>query len=481
MSLLNLSSFMTNGLLSSSRSQVFRIRHLFTGEQFALKKIQRASLFDHISDFSHLTHFISCGGCPNIVPILGFTMIRSRNDLKFIFTLCVMMELYEGSMEEEITKRRKRKEEQEGIVEGSDEGIYFSRVELIKMIRELLVALAYLQCKYGIAHCDIKPSNLLIDGKGGVFLSDFMDCYRKTEFSRPKFSSMNFVGTAEYMSPEQKKLFLGEVSVETMEEIDPWRSDVFSFGLTMLRIATLGISEPVERRLEMVEGRYGWEIRRLVEEMLEKDAGKRADFKELVEREEVRKLLGIMKEENEVGKEGGRGAKTVEIQEEEGEEEEEEGGKKELEVEKENNLKKIKIIMDDIGKMEEEVEKDEAEKKEKETIEKEERNHQEEGEKEEDEIFGRRVEEQQSRRNVSLIAKEMLETVVLLKSKKKFEEGMNKLKEIGKIIKKIEEENHKWKKAKKKEEKGMAKKLSLSSIGKSVRTLSISYSLESMH
>ena len=480
MSLLNLSSFMTNGLLSSSRSQVFRIKHLYTGEQFALKKIQRTNLFDHIADFSHLTHFISCGGCHNVAPILGFTMIRSRNDLKFIFTLCVLMELYEGSMEDEITRRRKRRDEQE---EGNEEeGAYFTQAELIKMLRELLVAFAYLQCKFGIAHCDIKPSNILIDKKGGVVISDLMDCYRQTEFSRPKFSTMNFVGTGEFMSPERKKLFLGKIEEESpsemKEDIDPWRSDVFSFGLTMLRIATLGSAEPLERRLDMVEGRYGWEVRRLMEEMLEKEAGKRADFKGLMEKEEVRKWLGIGKEER-VGKQRGGGAKNVEIEEEEEEEgeEEEERGKKKEEKQDEVGNKKI----EERGMREEEGEDEESEQKG--------GGRKEEGEgkkeggemNEEDEIFGRRVKGNECGEGFSLIAKEMLETVVLLKNKQQFDEGINKLKNIGRIIKKMEDDNNKWKSAKKKEIKGMGKKLSLSSMGKPVRTLSISYSLESMH
>jgi uncharacterized RDD family membrane protein YckC len=78
----------------------------------------------------------------------------------------------------------------------------------------------------GFVHRDVKPSNLLIDGRGGVKLADFglvKDLHGDTELTRQGM----IVGSPLYMAPEQGRA----------EEVDH-RSDIYSLGCTLYHLIT---------------------------------------------------------------------------------------------------------------------------------------------------------------------------------------------------------------------------------------------------
>lgn len=76
----------------------------------------------------------------------------------------------------------------------------------------------------GIVHRDVKPGNILLDHRGGVFLCDF-GLAKFAGGTHPGLGDMYLVGTPEYMSPEQ---VMGD-------ETTP-RSDIYALGAILYEL-----------------------------------------------------------------------------------------------------------------------------------------------------------------------------------------------------------------------------------------------------
>ena len=82
--------------------------------------------------------------------------------------------------------------------------------------------------EYGLIHRDVKPSNLLLDGQGKVWITDFG--LARFRHDSGMTITGDLVGTLRYMSPEQaagKSALLDE------------RTDVYSLGITLYELLTL--------------------------------------------------------------------------------------------------------------------------------------------------------------------------------------------------------------------------------------------------
>ena len=101
-------------------------------------------------------------------------------------------------------------------------GIHYTDKELIKYVSELALALNFTH-KRLIVHHDIKPANILRDSFNRTKLADFG---LAKEYKVPH--SEYFKGSVPYMAPE----------VFARQNYDPFKADVWSFGVTVYQLAT---------------------------------------------------------------------------------------------------------------------------------------------------------------------------------------------------------------------------------------------------
>ena len=196
--------------------------------------------------------------------------IEQVNDF-FRFSI-VMQHFEHGDLEDEI-KRRKRANRP------------FSEEELMSIIEGLLDALSVLQ-KNKICHRDLKPQNIFVENEVLYKIGDF-GLSKKEEFGRLN-SSKSVVGTPIYFSPLCAEAYLKHHLGGGMRvSHNMYKSDVFSFGLTLLRMASLSSIRGLNcSPQDLIENKimtlaYSHRIRSLIHYMLQIDETMRPDFIQL--------------------------------------------------------------------------------------------------------------------------------------------------------------------------------------------------------
>ena len=210
-----------------SFGQIFLVEDM-NKNQYALKKIIAASSSSIRSiknELQILLDIQNSGQVLNAVTIYGIK--SSQLDIT-TYALYVLMELASTDWEKEILERKKTKN-------------HYSEYELMSILSCLVKSLSILQ-KQNISHRDIKPQNILIindsNSKKVYKLADFGEAKELLKGERPT-NNQTIRGTEIYMSPILFYALRGRKKIKHVKH-NPYKSDVFSFGLCSLFAATLG-------------------------------------------------------------------------------------------------------------------------------------------------------------------------------------------------------------------------------------------------
>lgn len=143
--------------------------------------------------------------------------------------------------------------------------------EFFDILCQMVSALEFLQDS-GLAHCDIKPDNIMFkDGVPKLIDLDFLS-------DKEHNKSGDITGTKEYFSPEIQKL-----SLRTIKFHNQYKSDVYSLGLTMLYLAslsdigTISVLHNQFQRVNALDYKFN-PLKPLLHSMLKENQRERPDF-----------------------------------------------------------------------------------------------------------------------------------------------------------------------------------------------------------
>ena len=120
-----------------------------------------------------------------------------------------------------------------------DHGLSFER-DVARLARQAAVALEHAHTN-DVLHRDVKPSNLLIDDKGHLWITDFGLARIRSGIDLTQTDEA--LGTPRYMSPEQA--LGGRTALDG-------RTDIYSLGATLYEILTLATPFPGDDRLDVL-------------------------------------------------------------------------------------------------------------------------------------------------------------------------------------------------------------------------------------
>lgn len=212
-------------IYSSSASGVEVFRGLLQGSNLpvAIKETQQPTVEDANSAIQEamtqrgLSH-------PAICQVYCCFLEQSGSALKTV----LLVELMDSDLAKEVERR-------------AGNGDTWQEAELMGCLRTSVNALCYAQQK-GVSHRDIKPQNIFIS-QGNVKIGDFGSSHEV--YGGSTYLTKTLQGSPLFLSPELKTKYANILQgLPATDPYDPYRSDVYSLGMTMAYLARL--QPPVE-------------------------------------------------------------------------------------------------------------------------------------------------------------------------------------------------------------------------------------------
>ena len=260
---------------SGGFGEVKEVKHSKTNDRYAektIKFIDSRCLIDSMEEVlvnASMQH-------QNIVKFYYYDIeeVETRNDF---YNLYCYIELMDKALDSEIKRRSKANPKE-----------YFSKEQIEDFLNCMGKAMKYMQEMRNTAHSDIKPQNILI--------SNDLTVYKLCDFgiSRPNLpkieatAALTIKGSPLYLAPELREDSDGYVPKVVY---NPFKSDIFSLGLSLLHMLSL---EQFHRDKERErEGAFDWFVRNEVKEGILRRYGKetldllrdmlRYDYKERID------------------------------------------------------------------------------------------------------------------------------------------------------------------------------------------------------
>ena len=216
---------------SGSFGDVYRYKHQKTQKQYAIKEIFLRPQTDDeeklLKELKILEQISTVTPRPKSLPNY-YGHYCENHTVKKKKTYYIVFDLFPQSLKIVIKSKDKKKD-------------IIKFAQLKKYFGSLLNALAVMQ-SMDICHRDLKPDNLLLDAYDNITIIDFGEGRENTEFSKGNLSAgtkvqTSIAGTTLYMAPEVLAQWADDEN--QILSFNPYKADVFSFGLLMLEIGRL--------------------------------------------------------------------------------------------------------------------------------------------------------------------------------------------------------------------------------------------------
>ena len=195
--------------------------HVYQGLIKADHSLVGIKLLKSLSDQAYQKAYAECNNQihfayhSRVVQVINSFGIKSRG--QELWSFVIVMEWFEKDLQKEVTFRKTN-------------GNPWREEELMLIARDLIDTLAELQ-ENGLSHRDIKPQNVFYSSGEYVKIGDFGSAKLEDIIIHRKTLDRTVTGTPFYMSPELKLALTADLSTI---EYNPYKSDVYSLGMTLL-------------------------------------------------------------------------------------------------------------------------------------------------------------------------------------------------------------------------------------------------------